>query len=278
MLLWDVTTGCEGVKPSLEIYRRDPTGGVQPRRPTALQQPSEPGQSGFGTWIPAANWSPFAGHRRRSGVSHSAPTADGLAAAEFEGTVRLWDVATTSELLVLRGHTREVEAVVFSPDGRRLASAGGDRSVRLWDSAHDPDVLTIRCGSAAAGRKVVFSPDGRQLASAGYGTIQFWDVGSGKQEMLLRPGDIRPGQVAFSPDGRRLAAAERGGTVNIWDIATARVNLNFGLKDAKVDEASRPIPYVVFSPDGLRLAAASGKTVRLWGPPYGTRDSHFPPE
>jgi tetratricopeptide (TPR) repeat protein len=48
--------------------------------------------------------------------------------------VKLWDVATGQEALVLRGHTSAGWGVAFSPDGTRLATGDQDCRGRLWDA------------------------------------------------------------------------------------------------------------------------------------------------
>jgi WD40 repeat protein len=55
-----------------------------------------------------------------------------LAAAYFDGTVRLWNVADGTERALLTGHTDVMTGCTFSPDGALLATASNDGIVRLW--------------------------------------------------------------------------------------------------------------------------------------------------
>jgi WD40 repeat protein len=104
------------------------------------------------------------------------------------------------EPVVLRGHEKGVNRVVYNPDGKRLASAD-DGTVRLWDL--DGKEVAVLRGHTDEVFHVSSSPDGR-LASAG------------KEIAVLRHADLVR-HVAFSPDGQRLASASRDGTVRLWD-------------------------------------------------------------
>ena len=63
------------------------------------------------------------------------PDGKTLASASGDRTVRLWDVATGTQLgNPLVGDTKQVESVAFSPDGQFLVSCADDRTVRLWQA------------------------------------------------------------------------------------------------------------------------------------------------
>ena len=55
-----------------------------------------------------------------------------LAAAGRGKVVRIWDILTGQELLVLAGHKAQINALAFSPDGSTLTSCAHDGAVKLW--------------------------------------------------------------------------------------------------------------------------------------------------
>jgi WD40 repeat protein len=69
-----------------------------------------------------------------SPVAGAAFSPDGklLAAADGEG-VSLWEAATGTVQVRLRGHVGPVARVAFSGDGSTLASSGVDTTILLWD-------------------------------------------------------------------------------------------------------------------------------------------------
>ena len=197
-----------------------------------------------------------------------------LASAGADGTVRLWDPATSRAVgAPLHASARHgVYGVAFSPDGKLLASAGGDGTVRLWNLAtrrpagtplHASGPTTARWGV----RAVAFSPGGTLLASAGAdGTVRVWNLATRRQVKTFYASK-RYGVfgVAFSPDGKLLASAGGDNTVRLWHPATGRPG-------ATIQTRSGPlggVPTVAFSPNG-KLAIGSGDgTVRLWNPATG---------
>ncbi len=114
-----------------------------------------------------------------SGHWRSAPDGRMLATASHETQVTVWDLATSRQVHVLKGHASVIFDLAFSNDSRRLASAGGDGVVRVWDPVFGQEVLVLR-GHVGLVAGIAFSPDGTQLASAsGDRTVKIWEAGPG---------------------------------------------------------------------------------------------------
>jgi WD40 repeat protein len=56
-----------------------------------------------------------------------------LAAARYDETIRLFDLATGAEALTLSGHEADVYTLAFRPDGKALASGHRDSTILMWD-------------------------------------------------------------------------------------------------------------------------------------------------
>jgi parallel beta-helix repeat protein len=178
----------------------------------------------------------------------------------IQGEIKLWDVASGSEVRTLTGHTDRVFSVAFSPDGRLLASGSGDNTIKLWDVASGSEVRTLS-GHTSWVFSVAFSPDGRLLASGSDDkTIRLWEVATGREVRTLTGHTDRVFSVAFSPDGRLLASGSGSWdrTIKLWDVASGR-------EVRTLSGHTSWVFSVAFSPDGRLLASGSGdKTIKLW--------------
>ena len=201
-----------------------------------------------------------------------------LASGSGDGTVKLWNAATHTNIATLEGHTDWIASVAFSPDGTMIASGSGDGTVKLWNAATHTNIATLE-GHTNEIASVAFSPDGTTIASgSGDGIIKLWDVAThqntttfgGYDAAILEEGGwFTP--VAFSLDGKTLAsgAADR---VKLWDVATTQNTATL------IEDPPAPIVSVAFSPvDGTTLASGLWDSIKLWDVTTRTNTATFPP-
>ncbi len=107
-----------------------------------------------------------AGHRGEIRSLVFSPSGDRLASASEDGTVRVWDVVSGTELFRLEGSQAGMTSVAFSADGRRVAGAGEDRTARLWDASTGRELRAFE-GNKAGLSAVRFVP-GSRVATASF--------------------------------------------------------------------------------------------------------------
>ncbi|MGH8902196.1 MAG: hypothetical protein ACRDYA_11070 [Egibacteraceae bacterium] len=231
-----------------------------------------------------------------------------------DGTIWIWDVASRSRLVELRGHRGRVTDVVFGPTHppSRLAvvSASQDGTARVWD-AYIGQVLRQFKGPL---RSASFSADGTLVVGAGQdGCAWVWRATTGKSEAEFCANSEALESAAFSPDGRYIVTGGSDGIARVWERRTRRkwesVRLEGGVNAVAFDhsgksvviagsdhiariwkwETAKPprllrghgaaIQDAEFSPDGSRVVTASfDQTAWVWdavtGKPLHKLDGH----
>ena len=182
---------------------------------------------------------------------------DGQRIVTSDGTARVWDAQTGSQLALLSG----VEAAAFSPDGQRLVTASSDGTARVWDAKTGSQLALLSGVEAAA-----FSPDGQRIVTASADTTaRVWDAQTGRQLALLSGHEDRVYTAAFSPDGQRIVTASADKTARVWSAKTgSEIALLSGHEDV--------VRAAAFSPDGQRIVTASvDETARVWDAKTGSQ-------
>jgi WD40 repeat protein len=80
-----------------------------------------------------------------------------------DGSVRVWDIATGSEVAVLPGHKDRVNSAAVSPDGKWIVSATRDKEIKLWEWREQREDKTITVNAEPRG--VFYLPDGASIVT-----------------------------------------------------------------------------------------------------------------
>ena len=193
------------------------------------------------------------------------PEAKSLAAPCGDGWIRLWDLATGSEIRRLASFARQL---VFSPDGRTLAAAD-DHVIQLWDLATGKRRLGDAPNQAPI-TAMCFSPDGKAVATVAEDKVlRLWDAATGDAKAALTGHAFTPRSVAFGLCGRKIVTTADDRTVRVWDPDAGAVVSSLALprgcpKFAAFLNGGRRV-CVAADPSHFVWEAVSGKTVRSWG-------------
>ena len=180
-----------------------------------------------------------------------------LAAACYDRTTMLWDVAGRKQFGTLRGHRERVIAAAFSPDGEWIATTSGDYTTRIWETRTGQTLATLP--GAGDMDQVVWSPDGNSIAATtNWNRTVFLYRVKGRhdvQQWLSGPG-FELVTVASHPRLEQFTTL--GGGPLTWDLSTSRPTYRRVARERGVGHA------VAYSPDGTLLAIGdwSGATAR----------------
>jgi WD40 repeat protein len=154
-----------------------------------------------------------------------------VVAVQFNGLIRIWDMATRQEPITYSiQEAQPTVGLAVHPSGSRLVTGGLDRLVTHSDPFTGQQVLVFRelksgCYSLA------FSPDGNRLAAASRdGSVFIWDARplDGSEERSFRTMQFSPEELRgfdIAPNGRTIAiggqtwTGTRGrASVELWSI------------------------------------------------------------
>lgn len=202
----------------------------------------------------------FSGHTNGSGSLVFSSDNNTLVSSSWDGTIRFWNVGTSSLRLTIEGHFN-FRGIALSPNSNLIATAN-ERNVFLWN-AWNGRFNKVFTGERRI-RDLIYSPDGQTLALATDDRqVQLLNARTGQVKRTLSWEGNSAELIAFSPNSNTLASGSWDGTIRVW-------NANNGKLQRTLTGHTEGISSLVFSPDNNTLASASwDRTIRVWNPQTG---------
>jgi WD40 repeat protein len=189
-------------------------------------------------------------------------TADGTKLAFFSqgNRISVWDLPAGKEVFSCKVVGNVYGGIMaVSPSGKTVA-VQEDTGIELLDVTTGKVVQIVKNNMVTVPPPAMaFSPDERTFAAvASDGSVQCWDVKTGK-EVAAFHGTKEPVYcVAFAPGGRTLATGGMDRLVRLW-------NLDHQTEKRSIRGAAADIGLIAFTPDGKALLVSGGEFVR-WYP------------
>ncbi|XP_021932218.1 coronin-7 isoform X5 [Zootermopsis nevadensis] len=131
----------------------------------------------------------LAGHSEKIYFIKFHPLAeDVLASGSYDMTIRIWDLATHTERIVLQGHTDQMFSFAWSPCGAYCATVSKDSKLRVYKPRSKSQAVREGRGPIGSrGARVVWALEGRFIVVTGFDKVSERQIQIFKADSLSVP-------------------------------------------------------------------------------------------
>src|SRR5579859_130337 len=225
----------------------------------AMSLPTQKEDQGVSLWA-SAQW------QMRVVMTHTAaltsgawqPQHTGIATADKDGQVYLWDSQTGMRLWTSGGWGVGITELAWNPDGTQLAVAGQDGLLTIWDAAQGR-ILRVLRGHTDRINSLAWSHDGRKILTASNDTTAcIWDTATGQQLHVLTGHRAAVYTARWDAREQHIVTAGEDGLALLW-------NADSGEQYGILQGLPGPVFDASWSPDGRQVATANKDgTAILW--------------
>ena len=185
------------------------------------------------------------------------PDGTRLASGGADRAIRVYNVATQKQQLLIEDHADWVMDVAWAPDGTKLASASRDKTSKIFDMNSGESLGTFN-GHGEPVFGVGFSPDGKQIVTGGTDKhLRVWNVADTKEVRKIG---------GFGNGVFRIVVTKEGQVFSSSADKTARLhNIADGRELKKFSGHTDWVYTVAWSPAAKRIATGSyDGEIRVW--------------
>ncbi len=226
----------------------------------------------------------FTGHESETKILSVDWSPDGasILTTGEDGTAKIWNAVTGTEILAITGHIAAVTDGAWSPSGDQIATTSLDGSARIWDAMSGDEQLNIS-GYTGGLTGLDWSPDGSRLVLAFEdGIARILGAETGELLLNLIGHDGALVDVRYSPVGDRIATASNvDGTARIWDAVTGEMRLSLpglGVELLGVAWSSDGNSFTVNGPRHYTIWDVSDQPLNLSGHTANILDGEWSPD